>query len=35
MHFHYAMNFRGKNIVLEVVLKGHIKENDEVQQGFC
>jgi hypothetical protein len=31
MHFHYAMNFRGRNVVLEVVLRGHIKEYDEVQ----
>jgi hypothetical protein len=30
MHFPYAMNFRGRNVVIEVVLRGHIKEIDEV-----
>jgi hypothetical protein len=30
MHFHYAVRFKGRNVGLELDLKGHIKENDEI-----
>jgi hypothetical protein len=30
MHFHCAMSFRGRNVGLELNLRGHIKENDEI-----
>jgi hypothetical protein len=30
MHFHCAMNFKGRNVGLELDFKDHIKENDEI-----
>jgi hypothetical protein len=30
MHFHCAMSFKGRNVGLELDLRGHIKENDEI-----
>jgi hypothetical protein len=30
MHFHCAMSFKGRNVGLELDLKGRIKENDEI-----
>jgi hypothetical protein len=30
MHFHCAMSFKGRNVGLELNLRGHITENDEI-----
>jgi hypothetical protein len=29
MHFHYTMNFKKRNIVLEANFRGHNQKNDE------
>jgi hypothetical protein len=31
MHFYQAMSFKGKDIGLEAIFRGHIKGDDEVQ----